>query len=540
MVIHISQGVLLKEIAAAAMAMTQALDWREGIDILLGRLGSAAQVSRVYLFEVGKTDDGSLTQGCFHDWAAGGLERLATEARYQREIIEGYDPVFETWIERRRLGELIRGHTRDLTGPLREDFDHQRIRSYMSVPVQVNGEWWGHLGFDDCVEERDWSEEEVHLLQTTAALIGASATRDDSAQRLHRLETMRAAMTDVALDAIIILDSEGIARDFNPAAEAIFQRSRSDVVGRPIAEMIVPERLRKSHDDGFRAATKNRHLRSPAVRHELVASRADGSEFPMELALVQIKQGQGILYAGFIRDLTDRRAVEERMRAAERERSNLARFFPPHLVEHMISVEQPFSTEHFQPATVLFVDMVGFTTFCSENAPRAVIDMLRELLRRLSEQVFDNDGTVDKFMGDGLMAVFGSPAPGPRDATNAVRCALAMQNAVETWNVERGSAAAIQIAVGIHTGNVILGDIGSERRLEFAVLGDTVNVASRVEGKCRSLDARILFTAEVLSAVQAEDGTSAIAGHLDLGMQELRGRTTQVHLYGWKAKALSS
>lgn len=533
---QISHGVLLKEIAAAAMMMAHALDWREGIDVLLGRLGRAAQVSRVYLFEIGTTEDGSLTQGCFHDWAATGLDRLATEARYQREIVEGYDPVFETWIERRRRGELIRGHTRDLTGPLREDFDYQRIQSFMSMPIQVNGEWWGHLGFDDCVRERDWSEEEVHLLQTTAALIGASAMRDDAKQRLHRLEAMRAAMTDVALDAIIILDGEGLARDFNPAAETIFQRSRADVIGRPIADLIVPERLRLSHEQGFRAANKNRHLRSPAIRHELVAIRSDGSEFPVELALVQIKQGQDLLYAGFIRDLTERRAVEQRMRGAERERSNLARFFPPHVVEHMISIEQPLSVDNLQPATVLFADMIGFTTFCSENAPRTVIDTLRELLRHLCEQVFANEGTVDKFTGDGLMAVFGSPTPGPRDATNAVRCALAMQRAVASWNAERKSASPIRIAIGIHTGNVILGDIGSERRLEFAVLGDTVNVASRVEGKCRSLDASILFTDDVLSAVRAEDGADAIAGHLDLGLQELRGRTTAVHLYGWKAE----
>lgn len=535
---QISHSVLLEEIAAAAMTMAQVVDWRSGIDILLGRLGRAANVSRVYLFEVTKTEDGLLMQGCFHDWAAQGLDRLATIDRYQREIMEGYDPVFDTWIERRRRGELIRGHTRELTGPLREDFDFQRIQSFLSMPIHVNGEWWGHLGFDDCLHERNWIQEEVHLLQTTAALIGASATRDDAAQRLQRLEAMRAAMTDVALDAIIVLDGEGIARDFNPAAETIFRRTRSEVVGHPIADFIVPERLRLRHDLGFRAATKNRHLRSPAARHELTAIRSDGSEFPVELALVQINQGRDVLYAGFIRDLTERREVEGRMRAAERERSNLARFFSPQLVEHMISIEQPLSVEHFQPATVLFVDMIGFTTFCSENEPRAVIDMLRKLLAVLSEQVFAHDGTVDKFMGDGLMAVFGSPAPGPRDATNAVRCALAMQNAVDHWNAERGDAQPIRIAIGIHSGNVILGDIGSERRLEFAVLGDTVNVASRIEGKCRSLKATVLFSAAVLEAIESEDGISLLVGHLDFGQQELRGRTTEVHLYGWTRDAI--
>jgi PAS domain S-box-containing protein len=533
-----SHSVLLEEIALAATTMAQASNWRDGIDQLLERLGRAANVSRVYLFEVGWTKEGVLTHGCFHDWAALGLERLARSVRYTREIIEDYDPVFNSWIERRRRGELIKGHTRDLEGVLREDFDYQKIKSYMSMPIQVNGSWWGHLGFDDCVREREWMTDEIHLLQTTAALIGASATREEATEKYHRNEKMRAAMADIALDAIIVLDSDGIARDFNPAAEAIFGRSRLEVIGQPISSLIVPERLRADHDFGFHAATKNRCLQLPAARRETTAMRADGSEFPVELALVQIDHGHEVLYAGFIRDLTERHAAEQRMRAAERERANLARFFSPQLVEHMISIERPLSVDRYQPATVLFVDMVGFTSFCADNMPATVIDMLRQLLSILSEQVFANDGTIDKFLGDGLMAVFGSPKAGPHDSTNAIHCALSMQHAIAEWNRRNGrhGEAAIRIAIGIHSGHVIIGDIGSERRLEFAVLGDTVNIASRVEGKCRSLDAPILATAEVMRALDEEGGRDVARDFEDLGQQQLRGRNACVHLYGWRTQ----
>lgn len=531
-----SHSVLLAEITLAATTMAQASDWRDGIDELLERLGRAANVSRVYLFEVERTKEGVLTHGCFHDWAAQGLDRLAKSARYKREIIENYDPVFDSWIESRRRGQLIKGHTRDLQGVLREDFDYQKIKSFMSMPILVNRAWWGHLGFDDCVREREWSIDEIHLLQTTAALIGASATREEATQKYHRNEKMRAAMADVALDAIIVIDGDGITRDFNPAAEAMFGRSRVDVVGRPIADLIVPEELRASHERGFKAATQDRQLRLPAVRREISALRADGVEFPIELALVQVDQGNEILYAGFIRDLTERQLAENRMREVERERANLARFFSPQLVDHMISIEKPLSSDRYQAASVLFVDMVGFTTFCAENMPRTVIDMLRELLSILSQQVFANDGTIDKFLGDGLMAVFGSPVPGPFDCTNAIRCALSMQNAVAEWNLRanRSDEGAIRVAIGIHSGHVIIGDIGSEHRLEFAVLGDTVNIASRVEGKCRSLAASILVTGEVMAAVEAEGGRDVAKDFEDMGEQQLRGRRSSVRLYGVK------
>jgi PAS domain S-box-containing protein len=474
-----------------------------------------------------------LTHTCRHDWAAPGLDRLAGSARYTHEVIENYDPVFESWIVRRRRGETIRGHTRDLTGVLREDFDFQRIKSFMSTPVHVDGEWWGHLGFDDCVEERDWVSDEVYLLQTTAVLIGASAAREGAAQKLRQDSALRAAMLDVALDGIIIIDERGLVREFNPAAEAMFGWPRAEIIGRPIAEAIVPPRLRAAHEAGFRAAMEKGRLARPRARSEMFALRATGEEFPVELTLVRIDQGQEVLCAGFLRDLTDRRAAEERMLLVERERASLARFFSPQLVEHLIAIDKPLSVDHYQRASVLFVDMIGFTGFCAANYPATVIAVLRELLAILSRQVFAHQGTIDKFLGDGLMAVFGSPVQSAQDATNAVNCGLGMLRAVDQWNADCGRFDdPIKVAVGVHTGHVILGDIGSEQRLEFAVLGDAVNIASRVEGKCRSLDMAMLVTADVVDAIGSEAAGVHAANFTDLGYQTLRGREAAVRLFG--------
>jgi PAS domain S-box-containing protein len=536
-----SPNVLLEEIAFAATAMARADNWRDGIDALLERLGRSVNVSRVYLFELGQTDQGTLTHTCRHDWAAPGLDRQAGSARYTHEIIENYDPEFDSWIARRRRGETIRGHTRELTGVLREDFDFQQIKSFMSTPVHVDGVWWGHLGFDDCVEERNWVVDEVHLLQTTAVLIGASVAREGAARKLREDSALREAMIDVSLDGIIIIDAHGLVREFNPAAEAMFGRLRENMVGLPMAEALVPQGLRAAHEAGFRAATKQRRLSGPGTRAEMFGLRSNGTEFPLELSIVQIDRGQEILYAGFVRDLTDRRAAEERMRVAERDKASLARYFSPQLVERLIAIDKPLSVDHHQRASVLFVDMIGFTGFCAANSPATVIAVLRELLAILSRQVFAHHGTIDKFLGDGLMAVFGSPVSGLQDATNGVNCGLDLLRAVERWNADCGRTAdAIKIAVGIHTGHVILGDIGSEQRLEFAVLGDTVNIASRVEGKCRSLDMAMLVTSEVMDAVAAEAAGTQATSFIDLGLQTLRGRETPVKLFGIPRNAFNS
>lgn len=226
--------------------------------------------------------------------------------------------------------------------------------------------------------------------------------------------------------------------------------------------------------------------------------------------------------------------VNERLRSAERERANLARFFSPHRIDQIMTAGAPFSMARRQPAAVLFVDMVGFTKFCVEASPESVIAKLREFLAMLSDAVFANSGTIDKFLGDGLLAVFGAPCRGPADATNAVGCALDMIRATRKWN-ERAAAAGwepVRIAIGIHYGDVIQGDVGSDRQLELTVVGDTVNVASRVEAYCRQLKMTLLVTRPLMELLRAEGASDLANGLADQGSHVLRGRTDETQLFG--------
>lgn len=219
-----------------------------------------------------------------------------------------------------------------------------------------------------------------------------------------------------------------------------------------------------------------------------------------------------------------------------RERTNLARHFPPNIVEEMAERDQPLGEVRSHEVAVMFVDIVGFTALAEGQSPERVVGFLRDFHGRLERAVFDHQGTLDKFLGDGLMATFGTPEPGPRDAVNALACARAMLSAIESWNRERLAAgeAEVRIAIGLHYGPVVLGDIGSERRLEFAVLGDCVNVASRLEALTREHGVALMASGEFHAAVgrQIRDGEASMLESLrPLGAQHLRGRSAAVEVW---------
>lgn len=220
-----------------------------------------------------------------------------------------------------------------------------------------------------------------------------------------------------------------------------------------------------------------------------------------------------------------------------RERGNLARHFPPNIVDELAGQNDPFANIRSQSVAVLFADIVGFTRMAEQGSPTKVVAMLRTYHQKLEKAVFDNQGTLDKFLGDGIMATFGSPHVGPDDAANAIQCARDMVEAVDQWNKEReiSGEAPVTLSIGIHYGEVILGDIGSERRLEFATLGDTVNVASRLETLTRDLHTQIIISNEVVEAqknTSNSKGENLLTGFQHDGSQTVRGRDNEINI--WK------
>jgi adenylate cyclase len=220
----------------------------------------------------------------------------------------------------------------------------------------------------------------------------------------------------------------------------------------------------------------------------------------------------------------------------ERERANLSRYFSANMVDELAQSDQPLGPTRQQEVAVLFADIVGFTGTAEGLSPEAVIDLLRGYHGRMERLVFEHAGTVDKYIGDGLMATFGTPRAGPADATNALRCARAMIHSMREWNAERlhRGEPAVRVGIGLHHGPVVLGDIGGEARLEYAVVGDTVNVASRLERLTREQGAAIIASDALVAAARREspaDLEPLLTDFVPGPAQTLRGRTAAMPIW---------
>jgi len=200
------------------------------------------------------------------------------------------------------------------------------------------------------------------------------------------------------------------------------------------------------------------------------------------------------------------RRLVRRQALAERARANLARYFSPNMVDELAGTDAPLGAARDQDAAVLFADIVGFTAMFEARPAADALDLLREFHGRAQTAVLAHKGTLDKYIGDAVMATFGTPQPGVDDTARALACARTLVAAIAAWNRERAATGAppVEIGIGVHVDPVVLGDIGGGGRLEFAVIGNTVNVTSRLERLTRELDAVLCVSDAAVQRARAE------------------------------------
>jgi adenylate cyclase len=180
--------------------------------------------------------------------------------------------------------------------------------------------------------------------------------------------------------------------------------------------------------------------------------------------------------------------AHERLAREEVARANYSRFLPEYVVKQMLENPESFKLGGVsQTITILFADIRGFTRISEHAPPEKIVSLLNRYFSAMTDIIFAHGGTLDKYLGDGLMALFGAPTATPDDASNALNAAVAMQRRLLGINRELRDEGFQEIGVGmgLHTGEVIVGYIGSDRRSEYTAIGDTVNTSSRLESNAR-------------------------------------------------------
>ncbi|MGH9363884.1 MAG: adenylate/guanylate cyclase domain-containing protein [Thermoanaerobaculia bacterium] len=233
--------------------------------------------------------------------------------------------------------------------------------------------------------------------------------------------------------------------------------------------------------------------------------------------------------ANFAAVAIERARLHERVAEEKRIRGRLERYHSPQVVEEIIADAQvtgSFKAARTKTVTILFADLVGFTTWSEKMPAQELASLLTRFFTLASDAIFSQGGTIDKFIGDAVMAFFGAPIDQPDHAARAITAALKIREGMADWNRERAGSGAppIDVRIALNTGEAIVGEIGSERRVDYTVLGNAVNVAARMEEFVAS-------AGDICIGPGTFEQTRGLFHVAQMGQFALKGLSTPVPMY---------
>ncbi len=410
----------------------------------------------------------------------GDLETLVARNWERASLDAGEQAISHSIIDRvARSGEAV------LTTNAQADprFDRQasiiayNLRSILCVPLKVRGALTGVIYADNRAREGLFTERERSLLSAfsnQAAVALENARLFESVRRtLDEVTELKNLMEDVfasIASGVITADITDRIMLFNQAAEAILARPRQEMIGRPLGTLLpdlspdLPERVREVK------TSDQRHIGLEA--RPILPGRG---QVDLSLNISPLKDAaqttRGV--AIVLDDLTEKRRLEA-------QRALFERMVSPAVIEQLDPNSLRLGGRRTE-ITTLFADLRGFTRFSETMEPEVLVGVLNRYLAAAAEAILSEEGTIDKFLGDAVMAWFNAPIPQADHTLRAARAALAIRSAVARLHDDLEPAYRLAFGFGIHFGEAVLGLIGTEKRLDYTAIGDSVNTARRLQ-----------------------------------------------------------
>jgi adenylate cyclase len=355
----------------------------------------------------------------------------------------------------------------------------------------------------------------MEALQRKANILSALYEMSKTLGSVFDLEAIFAKATDVIFrstpaDRVVALLAEGNGTEnpedvkLNPIAmrardESLNNHARKLSIGRTITRKVMRDRVAllsqdAASDEEFAGVDSivSQGVRSTICAPLIGESRVHGAIYadrldpfaafkPDDLELISAVAAQTAI-------AVENARAHERLAREEVARANYSRFLPEYVVKQMLENPESFKLGGVnQTITILFADIRGFTSISEHAPPEKIVGLLNRYFSAMTDIIFAHGGTLDKYLGDGLMALFGAPTTTPEDASNALNAAVAMQRRLLSINAElrQEGLSEVGVGIGLHTGEVTVGYIGSERRSEYTAIGDSVNTASRLESNAK-------------------------------------------------------
>jgi len=387
----------------------------------------------------------------------------------------------------------------------------QRLHSEVFVPIQSRGAWIGVWIIGAKISGERYTEDDVTLLTTLAdqsavALENARLLADLRAQ-MRQIRTMRdyldSTLASIAT-GVLTLDRENKIISLNRAAEEIFRTPTSKALGRPYDQVLPPFEgtdlaalLKRLWNDGT----------LPIVRDVTARVHGRGTvHLTLQLSAMR-REGEMVGVVIVIEDLTEQARLEMQRRAQEQEtqrvRATFEHYVAPTVVKELLADPRRVALGgKRQLVTVLFADIHGFTNLAEQLPPEQLVQVLNGYLSLATKTVLRYEGTLDKFMGDGVMAIFNAPLPQRDHAWRAACAALTLQREVAAFAPQLPVSLRTTFRIGIHTGEAVVGNIGTRELMNYTAVGDPVNVAKRLQENAE--DNQILISRATYALIESK------------------------------------